>query len=62
VARASVALLAVVALGIAACGGTADEEQAADARVVELRNLDQAAAAFDADKGKPRLVLLLSPT
>jgi hypothetical protein len=28
----------------------------------ELRSIDELAAAFDADAGRPRLLLLLSPT
>jgi hypothetical protein len=56
-------LLGVVALLVAACGGGAsDAVQENDARVVPLRNVDQLATAFEADRGKPRLVLLLSPT
>jgi hypothetical protein len=61
--RAALALvLAFVALGIAACGGPSDADEAADAQVVEVVNIDQVASAFDEDRGKPRLVLLLSPT
>jgi hypothetical protein len=64
VSRASLALLlGVVALLVAACGGGAsDAVQDVDARVVPLRNVDQLASAFEADRGKPRVVLLLSPT
>ena len=55
-------LLGVVSLLVAACGGGSDAAQEADARVVPLRNVDQLASEFEADRGKPRLVLLLSPT
>jgi hypothetical protein len=55
-------LLGVVALLVAACGGASDAVQEDDARVVPLRKVDQLASEFEADRGKPRLVLLLSPT
>jgi hypothetical protein len=55
-------LLGVVALLVAACGGASDAVQKDHARVAPLSKVDQLASAFEADRGKPRLVLLLSPT
>ncbi len=52
-------LLALATLVLAACGGTSAP---AGGEVAELRSVDQVASAFEADRGKPRLVLLLSPT
>ncbi len=60
--RALFAVLVVIALALAACGGVGTESAGGDASVTELTSVDQLATAFDADKGKPRLVLLLSPT
>lgn len=55
-------VLAVAALVAAGCGGSSVESAPASAEVAELRSVDQVGTAFDADRGKPRLVLLLSPT
>ena len=45
---------------------TGAEESTSDAsapgKVTELTNVDTLKAAFDADDGKPRLLLRLSPT
>ncbi len=52
-------LLAGATLALAACGGTTAP---AGGEAAELRSVEQFASAFEADGGKPRLVLLLSPT
>jgi len=57
--RGVVAVLAVTAL--ASCGGGGNDPSSPDA-VAELTSVDQLASAFAADAGKPRLVLLFSPT
>jgi len=62
-------MLAAVAV-VAGCGGgdevtSAPSAGAAEATVggvVELASLDQITERFDADRGKPRLLLILSPT
>jgi hypothetical protein len=54
-------LLALAAVALTGCGGGSATDSA-DATVTELTSVDQLASAFEADKGKPRLVLLLSPT
>lgn len=46
--------LAALAAGCRGAGGTAT--------LSDLRNLEQLQAPFDRDAGKPRIVLLLSPT
>ena len=55
--------LAFALLAVAGCGGSS---AGADAPVVdgvtELTALDQLREAFEADEGKARLILLLSPT
>jgi hypothetical protein len=62
--RALPLLLALAAVALNGCGGGSDVETSATggAAVTELASVDQLATAFDADKGKARLVLLLSPT
>jgi hypothetical protein len=59
-------MLAAVAVA-AGCGGsdsgtTAPATGPAEEAVVELAGLDQITERFDADRGKPRLLLILSPT
>ena len=55
-----------VALVLAACGGGGGEtDQQAAAPADGIRNLDSILALrsdFEADAGKPRLIVLLSPT
>jgi hypothetical protein len=59
-------MLAAVVVA-AGCGGS-DEVTSAPAEgtvvegVVELASLDPITQRFDADRGKPRLLLILSPT
>jgi hypothetical protein len=56
-------LVAVVLL--AGCGGSKEEAgktAAAPRRVVELASVRPFTQQFDADRGKPRLLLILSPT
>ena len=56
------ALLAA-ALALSGCGGSASDRTNGSSReVVELRSLATLKAAFADDEGKPRLLLLLSPT
>ena len=62
--RALLAILAAVVL-VAGCGGS--KEQAGGAapspsRVVELAGVGPFSQQFAADRGKPRLLLILSPT
>jgi ABC-type glycerol-3-phosphate transport system substrate-binding protein len=59
-----VALPVLAALVLAGCGGdkTATSEPAATGEVRELANVLDLRAAFEADAGKPRVVLLFSPT
>lgn len=56
-------LSAVLALG-AGCAGNDDESAGAGASgdLVTISNVQQVAGAFNDDTGRPRLVLLLSPT
>ena len=64
--RALLTMLAAVAV-VAGCGGS-DEVTSAPAAgtvvedVVELASLDPITQRFEADRGKPRLLLILSPT
>jgi hypothetical protein len=54
-------LIAATALFPVACGG-GSETAGGSGQLVELSSVDPVAQAFDEAKGKPRLVLLLSPT
>jgi hypothetical protein len=63
------ALLGVLAaLALASCGGGGDgEPEAASspapaAQLTDIEGVLELRAAFNADSGRPRLVLLLSPT
>jgi hypothetical protein len=60
-------LLAGSVLGLAGCqsGSPSDgneSPQAGPTRVTDLENVLQLRAAFNEDRGTPRLLLLLSPT
>jgi hypothetical protein len=55
-------LLVIAVQAAAACGGAGDEQGAAPARIADLTSVDELRAAFDAAAGRPRLVLVLSPT
>jgi ABC-type glycerol-3-phosphate transport system substrate-binding protein len=59
-----VALLAVAVLALAACGGdkAATPEPSSGGEVQELANVLDLRADFEADTGKPRLLVLFSPT
>jgi hypothetical protein len=59
-------MLAAVVVA-AGCGGSDEVTSApatgpAEEAVVELASLDPITQRFDADRGKPRLLLILSPT
>jgi len=59
-------MLAAVVVA-AGCGGSDSETSAPATRpakeaVVEVAGLETVAQRFDADRGKPRLLLILSPT
>jgi hypothetical protein len=61
--RRAVALaFLLVATTVAGCGGSSAEPNASSGDVVALKSVDQVRSAFAGDAGKPRLVLLLSPT
>jgi hypothetical protein len=59
-----VALLALAVLALAACGGddATTQQASSGADVQELANVLDLRADFQADAGKPRLLLLFSPT
>ena len=60
--RAGLAVLLVTAgLGLAGCGSDTDAAAPSD-QITDLTRLDQLRAAYEADEGSARLVLLLSPT
>jgi hypothetical protein len=61
--RVIVALLSGL-LVAAGCAGSEDEPSGAGASgdLVTISNVQQIASAFNDDTGRPRLVLLLSPT
>jgi hypothetical protein len=50
------------ALVAAGCAGGDDEPAGASGDLVTISNVQQIARAFNDDTGRPRLVLLLSPT
>jgi hypothetical protein len=57
----------LAAVVVAGCGGSDSGTSApptgtAEEAVVELASLDPITQRFDADRGKPRLLLILSPT
>lgn len=51
---------ALLALSLAGCGGA--DKPSAPGEVVELTNVATLKTAFAEDTGKPRVLLLLSPT
>ena len=59
-------VLAVAALAVGCAGGSSTASPEAEATAQpEVRDIDNVLtlrAAFNADRGKPRLLLLLSPT
>ena len=57
-------LVAATALGAPACGGGGGGGETAieSGQLVELSGVGPVAQTFDEARGKPRLVLLLSPT
>lgn len=66
IAGLAVALIAVVlVVGVSGYWGEVQArlgEHGASAGVVDLHDVDQLKAAFNADAGTPRLVVLFSPT
>ena len=63
VRRVSAVLATSLAVLVAAsCGGTGGSTEGGSDRLTKLSNLTPISDAFNADKGKPRLVLLFSPT
>jgi hypothetical protein len=60
------ALLALVVVALAACGGGGEQEASSPAPAAgslrDIAGVLDLRAAFNADSGRPRLVLLLSPT
>ena len=60
------ALVIAVAVAMSACSGQSSDRsaaaQAVAAPVVALTSVEQFAAAFDADTGRARLILPISPT
>ena len=55
-------LLALLASVVAGCGGSGTQAGEAGANVVELTSVDTLRQAFAEGEGRPRLLLLLSPT
>ena len=50
-------------IAVAGCGGSDGPSATANpGELVELKSLDTLEAAFAEDEGKPRVLLLLSPT
>ena len=62
--RLSALLVLLAALALAGCGGneTAAPETTDTGDVEELANVLDLRSAFEADAGKTRLIVLLSPT
>ena len=62
--RALLVVSAVCALWLAGCSGSEQSNDTASepGAVTELKSVETLREAFDADAGKPRLLLLLSPT
>jgi hypothetical protein len=62
--RAWLVVVALCAIGLAGCSDSDQGTSVASepGKVTELTNVDTLKAAFHADDGKPRLLLLLSPT
>jgi hypothetical protein len=62
--RAAVtALVATVALSATACGvGSSKSSTASQQRLTDLHNISQLKTAFQTASGKPRLIVLVSPT
>lgn len=58
-------LAGIVVLAVVGCGGSDGAQPAAQAQaspVRDLQSLDPLKDAFEADAGRPRLLLILSPT
>ncbi len=56
-------LVVLAALALAGCGGDSNVQEAAPGDAVEeLANILDLRADFEADAGKTRVILLLSPT
>jgi hypothetical protein len=54
--------LLLLAVGLAACGGDAEKSAAPADGVRDLDNVLALRSDFEADPGKTRLIVLLSPT
>lgn len=63
--------LVAASLGLAGCGGGSDGDTAAktaasepgtEATLVDVTSVDSLRARFNADAGRPRLLLIFSPT
>ena len=61
--RVWLVVVAFSALLVAGCSGSGSTNSASEpGKVTELESVGTLKAAFDADEGKARLLLLLSPT